>query len=1048
MSTPDAVEPGVVIEKMPKRQRNVFRPGLEMLEERDMPSTSAISTFMNQTVGFTIGASSSLMMTTAGHTTNTGIKVQGLFQGYDTSGTKFAFDLTGGHLNEYSPSQGWVATGAATSVVALGGTVLFTQSGTLYMATDVPGQDIALLDNVTGLSVVNNLVVVKIGSYFQADLSARLDPSTGTTTLGFNSVYINIGQFAASFLNNSVSTLQTFTKPLGSLAQAIDGPLINQPWASGFTTTWLLSQLGYSQQASAAKTFADAILAINRLVPNAVGATSWVNLGSFTAQVDGPGQLTTLGTKLISASSVASHLTGSLGSLLAQLEKIPGLQTAISDPQQLVKLITGETATLFTYTLALPQALSLQQQQQLAAIPVSPATATEFDVYANLGLNVSATATFGYDTSGFQSGVLANGFFIQNAALTGSLQAGLSGLLNEADLVGYKLTGAVTGNVTLSLVGANGSGKIYANQFHTGISVSNPTFSFGITTQLMNPQQMLTLAIQQYGPYLKTLLGEDASIAANVLNGHGITPTQIVEVLGSWYGIPPDKTASILHGLGLNLDQIGNALYNGATTDLSEIANAIYNGVTTDLGSISNALWNMGIAGYHYKDIANALYNGVTTDLSQIAGGLYHGITTSLGNIANALTVITSDAGNIASALWNMGVAGYHYKDIANALYNGVTTDLSSIASGLNVLTSDAGSIASALWNMGIAGFHYQDIANALYNGVTTDMSVVARGMYDGITTSLGNIANALSAITTDAGSIANALWNMGIAGYQYKDIANALYNGVTTDLSSIAAGLNVLTSDVGSIADALWNMGIAGYQYKDIANALYNGVTTDLSSIASGLNTITSNVGNIASALWNMGIGGFYYSDVANALYNGVTTDLSTIARGFYDGITTDLGGIAGALDGITSDPASIANALWYMGIGGYHLNDIAGALYNGVTTDLGQIAAGLWNMGVAGFQYNDIASALWNMGVGGLYLSDIAGALYNGITSDLTGIANALWTMGVGGLSYDDINNAMNNFGADASAVADAMSNFGASIGNSLSNAGNVIAGWISQL
>lgn len=223
-----------------------------------------------------------------------------------------------------------------------------------------------------------------------------------------------------------------------------------------------------------------------------------------------------------------------LSSLLSQLRSIPGLQVGIDSPSQLLKLITGEKATLFSYTLSVPQEISVNAQQQLAAIPVSPETLTEIDIYANLGVSVSATLTFGFDTPGFQAGNLTNGFFIQNDNFTASLSAGLSSLLNEADLAGYEVTGAVTGTVMARLRGANSSGKLYANQIQSGgVVFSAPNWNFGLSAKALGPQQMLTLAIQQFGPYLKSLLGTDYQIAANLLSGNGISFEDIAIVIGT-----------------------------------------------------------------------------------------------------------------------------------------------------------------------------------------------------------------------------------------------------------------------------------------------------------------------------------------------------------------------------------------------------------------------------------------------------------------------------------------------------------------------------------
>jgi len=220
-----------------------------------------------------------------------------------------------------------------------------------------------------------------------------------------------------------------------------------------------------------------------------------------------------------------------------------------------------------------PQAISVSVQQQLAAIPVSPVTLTEVDIRADLGVSVSAKATFGFDTTGYQAGNLANGFFIQNTSLNASLTAELSGLLNEADLAGYQITAAVTGSLTASLRGANGSNKVYANQFATGgLVFSAPNWNFGITNQFLGPQEMLSLAIHQFGPYLKNLVGTDAQIATNILNGNGVSVNDIAVALGTVYGIPPQTTTGILKGLNKTANEVAGAVHLAYATSAAQTA--------------------------------------------------------------------------------------------------------------------------------------------------------------------------------------------------------------------------------------------------------------------------------------------------------------------------------------------------------------------------------------------------------------------------------------------------------------------------------------------
>ncbi len=518
----------------------------EPLEGRQLMATTAISNLLNVPVQFKLQSNSHLVETTGKVSTDLGV-VQGLYQGKDHTGTLVAYELVNNTLKEFVPKSPWVTVGTVgQSAQNANDNVFFTQGSTLFLATGVPGAKLPVLADVQSLSTAGTQAVVQVGPYLTANLTASLGGSSGTS-LSFTNVQLNLGGFASSFLGKAIADLQAFTRPLQPLADDLETPFIA---GSNFTTLWVMQQLGYGQAAGYARTFADTVHAINALTPPVAGTATSVNLGSFTAQVQSPTQLVTVGSTLASVAQVDSHL-GSLAPVFAQLRSIPGLRLAIDDPQQLLSLVTGKASTLFTYTLSVPQAISVSVQQQLAAIPVSPVTLTEVDIYANLGVSASAQATFGFDTTGYQSGNLANGFFIQNASLNARLTAGLSGLLNEADLAGYQITGAVTGSVTASLHGASGSNKVYANQFMTGgLVFSAPNWNFGITTQFLGPQEMLSLAIHQFGPYLKNLVGTDAQIATDILKGNGVNVDDIAVALGTVYGIPPQTTAGILKAAG------------------------------------------------------------------------------------------------------------------------------------------------------------------------------------------------------------------------------------------------------------------------------------------------------------------------------------------------------------------------------------------------------------------------------------------------------------------------------------------------------------------
>ncbi len=752
----------------------------EPLEGRQLMATTAISNLLNVPVQFKLQSNSHLVETTGKVSTDLGV-VQGLYQGKDHTGTLVAYELVNNTLKEFVPKSPWVTVGTVgQSAQNANDNVFFTQGSTLFLATGVPGAKLPVLADVQSLSTAGTQAVVQVGPYLTANLTASLGGSSGTS-LSFTNVQLNLGGFASSFLGKAIADLQAFTRPLQPLADDLETPFIA---GSNFTTLWVMQQLGYGQAAGYARTFADTVHAINALTPPVAGTATSVNLGSFTAQVQSPTQLVTVGSTLASVAQVDSHL-GSLAPVFAQLRSIPGLRLAIDDPQQLLSLVTGKASTLFTYTLSVPQAISVSVQQQLAAIPVSPVTLTEVDIYANLGVSASAQATFGFDTTGYQSGNLANGFFIQNASLNARLTAGLSGLLNEADLAGYQITGAVTGSVTASLHGASGSNKVYANQFMTGgLVFSAPNWNFGITTQFLGPQEMLSLAIHQFGPYLKNLVGTDAQIATDILKGNGVSVNDIAVALGTVYGIQPQTTTGILKGLNKTANEVAGAVHLAYATSaaqtaqllskagfgLPNIAGALSGAYDLNPGQVANVLYNQ-MGGVTLRAVAAALYNGIGgMNPGQVAHSLYY----QMGGVTRR---------TIADALYN-GIGGMNPGQVAYSLYNQM--------GGVTLRT-----VADALYN-GIGGMNPGQVAYSLYNqmgGVT--LRAVADALYNGI----GGM---------NPGQVAYSLYNQ-MGGVTLDSVADALYNGI--------GGLNY-----SQIAFSLFRQ-MGGVSVNDVASALYYGL-------------------------------------------------------------------------------------------------------------------------------------------------------------------------------------------------------------------------------
>ena len=508
---------------------------------------------------------------------------------------------------------------------------------------------------------------------------------------------------------------------------------------------------------------------------------------------------------------------------------------------------------MFTYTLSVPQAISVSVQQQLAAIPVSPVTLTEVDIYANLGVSASAQATFGFDTTGYQAGNLANGFFIQNASLNARLTAGLSGLLNEADLAGYQVTGAVTGSVTASLHGANGSNKVYANQFSTGgLTFSAPNWNFGITSKFVPPAQMLDLAIHQFGPYLKTLVGTDYQIAANIMNGKGVSPTDIAVALGTVYGIPPQTTAGILHKLNDTATQVAGALSRPTkrppirSSPTCQVPNTLFR---TSPGP-STALTRRPIPRSLRRcmPIRTAVSTrSRTPSITPPSGSTLPawprrfttGSPTTTPRSPGPWPPAGRAIGGVAYDLWHAPIGIDSPAWPRRTTGSPTTTPRSpgpwppapagpSAAWPTTSGTPPSGSTLPA-WPRALQRDHPRLLPDRRGPGLRAGRAI---------------------------GGVAYDLWHAPI-GIDSPGLAAALYNGITDDYSQIAGALaSGAGRAIGGVAYDLWHAPI-GIDSPGLAAALYNGITHDYSQIAGALASGAGRaIGGVAYHLWHAPIG------------------------------------------------------------------------------------------------------------------------------------------------------------------------------------------------
>lgn len=118
-------------------------------------------------------------------------------------------------------------------------------------------------------------------------------------------------------------------------------------------------------------------------------------------------------------------------------------------------------ATLFTYTMP-TVTLSLGGQETIqTGVP-------GLEVEIDSQVDISLSATFGYNTQGFMDGNPSDGFFIQNAVATVGLTVGAGPAVGLP--VGYtvSLDTTFTGTVNFNMVGPDGSNIVYGSDLDSG----------------------------------------------------------------------------------------------------------------------------------------------------------------------------------------------------------------------------------------------------------------------------------------------------------------------------------------------------------------------------------------------------------------------------------------------------------------------------------------------------------------------------------------------------------------------------------------------------
>jgi hypothetical protein len=322
-------------------------------------------------------------------------------------------------------------------------------------------------------------------------------PFGNAPVVAINNVQIDLNSFYNKLVAPLVAQVQVVTKPLEPLAEFLLKPI------PGLTDVTQLMGLGPTTVAGlvavpGVTALAHAIEIINNLPIPAAGGT--INLGGFTMK--DPRAANSQGnpawTGVMNFPPIApptpvgqQEQSGPQTSVsfFANISKINLDFPILDDPTQAFKLLLGQDATLFTFSLPkLGFGRMFQWQIPIPLPPPLPTGIVQFQVQVQVGLTVGGTSgtaplMFNFDTSGLRAGNPLAGFTVQNAQIAFTLQVtpGLSiGIPNIVSLAleidvneAFALTLVDTANHNSTTIPATDFGKIrFQPSFSLGADVA------------------------------------------------------------------------------------------------------------------------------------------------------------------------------------------------------------------------------------------------------------------------------------------------------------------------------------------------------------------------------------------------------------------------------------------------------------------------------------------------------------------------------------------------------------------------------------------------
>ncbi len=409
------------------------------------------------------------------------------------------------------------------------------------------------------------------------------------------------------------------------------------------------------------------------------------------------------------------------------------------------------------------------------------------------------------------------------SSITSALSTGLS--LNSQEITGLLgVNGYNIDSIAGALVGGLGVDISSVGNLLTNYGFSNATVNWALSS-------------------IPTNFSNFSNIISS-LNLNGFNPQSIVENLFN-LGVDPTAIAAGLKGvLGLNANQIANALQTGiinaGNIDFSAIAGGAFG--AGQFGTIFNS--NIDLAALSAGDLSSLGIDVSSLNLSSL------GVNFDLSTLGN-------------QALSSLGI------DLSSVNLSGLGIDLSSINIGqLSSLGFDVSSLTSSAISALGGSF---DLSSANLSSLGLDLSSFSNLNPIGLDPGMSLITSALSGAGFDVSAITGALGEIGVD----PSSLGGLLNGVGFDATSITGALGgVAGLDINSITGQLAGI---GFDAGAITGAL-NVSGYDFSSIAGSLTSSGFSGGDVASG-FNSYLGGQGYS---SDQISGITSDSLQSGSGY----------------------------------------------------------------------------------------------------------------------------------------------------------------------